>query len=552
MTNKVKILFLAANPVNQLTSLRIDEELREIKQKIHQSTNRLELVSEWAVRASDLQQALLQHQPDIVHFSGHGSQSSEIILEDESGNSKTVGRKALSELFRILKDNIRVVVLNACYAKAQAQDLTRTIDFTVGINTAIEDKAAIVFSAYFYQSLSFGRSVKEAFELAINELALEDIKVGQVPELLVRNGANASESRLIIPFQPLPESQSSPAPSFPEIADWLHSIPGSTGNGKVISDLPVMRGDNWQPAGRHRSLAFLPWLFASIAFSLMIDIVQRFFASDTAWSGSIVTILQSILFTIAFAAAIFTAFSKVRPLKPLVEKAASLALFNNWKAALVSLIALVSTFALWQSLPVFARYYNERGTAFQYREQADLSEARKFFQQAVRLNPGFAQAHYNLARVQEDLQIEKAIDEYMLAIKYDSRIYPAHNNLARLYLLRGQANDYENALNLLNLASTLAPQDDKVQYSINKNLGWANYALKHYPLAEIYLRQAISLSNQQGAAAHCLLAYVLKEQGKSGVADECFDCVSLAPGEEDVQAIWLSDAQDCLIQGGSK
>ena len=33
----------------------------------------LELVSAWAVRPDDLQQLLLQHQPHVVHFSGHGS-----------------------------------------------------------------------------------------------------------------------------------------------------------------------------------------------------------------------------------------------------------------------------------------------------------------------------------------------------------------------------------------------------------------------------------------------------------------------------------------------
>jgi len=77
--------------------------------------------------------------------------------------------------------------------------------------------------------------------------------------------------------------------------------------------------------------------------------------------------------------------------------------------------------------------------------------------------------------------------------------------------------------------------------------------LKHYSLAEMYLRRAISLQSKQGgAAAHCLLAYVLKAQGKAEAADECFDCVSLAPGEKDIEAKWLSDAQECLMKGGSK
>jgi len=148
------------------------------------------------------------------------------------------------------------------------------------------------------------------------------------------------------------------------------------------------------------------------------------------------------------------------------------------------------------------------------------------------------------------LHLDEAIDEYRIAISYDSHIYPAYNNLARLYIRRGKDDDYESALNLLVKAGDFAPQDENVQYSLNKNLGWANYALKHYAMAEMYLRRAISLRSHQGAAAHCLLAYVLKEQGKAGVVDECYDCVSLAPGETDLEAKWVSDSQDCLIKGG--
>src|SRR5262249_46272688 len=158
-----------------------------ISQKIRLGTfhDQVELVLELAVRVSDLQAALLRHQPDIVHFSGHGSHSSGIVLEDEAGNRKVVNRRALSELFRILKDNIRVVVLNACYARDQARILSETIDFTIGMNDALDDRAAITFASYFYQSLAFGRSVEEAFDLAVNQLDLESLACAQVPELLV-------------------------------------------------------------------------------------------------------------------------------------------------------------------------------------------------------------------------------------------------------------------------------------------------------------------------------------------------------------------------------
>jgi len=503
----VKILFLAANPVDVVSRLRIDEEIREISQKIRLGTHRdhFELVPELAVRAGDLQAALLRHQPDIVHFSGHCSPSGGIMLEDENGNRKLVDREALAKLFSILKGNIRLVVLNACYGNEQAEAFANTIDFTIGMNTAIKDKDATLFAVHFYQSLAFGCSVKEAFDLALNQLNLEGIDVAQGPVLLVRDGANAERSRLAEPSR-----------------------------GAVAG-------------------AFLPWLLGSITLSLTTDILRRFLSDG--WPDIAVNIVLSVFVLLAIVAVAITILSLIRPANALVMKVAGSRGFNarNQRPVILMGIGLVIALVVWFYLPTFARYYNERGAEFQYREEPDMSRARKSYEQAVRLMPSYAQAHYNLAAVQEDLWPEKSMEEYLLAIRYDDHIYPAYNNLARLYILKGRNDDYESALSLLRQAEDLAPQDENVQYSLDKNLGWANYALRHYAMAELYLRRAIALRTEGGgAAAHCLLAYVLKEQGKAGVADECFDCVSLAPGEKDVEAGWLSDAQECLKKGGGK
>lgn len=545
----MKILFLAANPVDVVTRLRSDEEFREISHKIHSGPlgDQFELVPGLAVRPGDLQAALLRHKPDIVHFSGHGSPSGGIILEDDTGNRKVVSREALADLFRILKDNLRVVVLNACYAKDQAQALTSTIDFTIGMNAAIEDNGAIVFAAHFYQSLAFGRSVEKSFELAVNQLSIEGISLAHVPELLVRDGADAAASLIGETTRRVARAEDVQPALISE--DNSHHRPGQ----------PVMRGGPIeQRKQKPRTIEVLPWFFASIAISLTTDVLRRFLSGEGGWPDMAALFVQSVFVVLAIMAVAFSIISLMHPANPLVVRAARPGGFNSTqkvqRAVIVTGIALVIALVLWLSLPAFARYYNERGAGFQYREQPDLSRARESYQQAVRLRPGYAQAHYNLATVQEDLDPEKAIGEYLLAIRYDSHIYPAYNNLARLYLLRGKNDDdYESALNLLSKAGDLAPQDENVQYSLNKNLGWANYGLKHYAMAEIYLRKAIALrSEQSGAAAHCLLAYVLKEQDKPGVADECFDCVSLAPGEKDVEARWVSDAQECWEKEGGK
>jgi hypothetical protein len=199
--------------------LKLDEEIRQITAKFRASEHRdsLELVSRWAVRPDDLMQALLEVRPHIVHFSGHGSSRAELIrledqrdlrpvgqeegliLLDDQGSPKPVSKEALDHLFRILKDNIRVVVLNACYSRSQAEAIAETIDCTIGTNRSIGDEAAIIFAASFYRAVGFGLSAKEAFELGKAALLLEGISEEKTLDLLTRPGVDAASLVLIAP-----------------------------------------------------------------------------------------------------------------------------------------------------------------------------------------------------------------------------------------------------------------------------------------------------------------------------------------------------------------
>jgi hypothetical protein len=187
MSIRTKILFFASNP-EDVTKLSLDEEIRAITTKIRTAEYRdvVDLISRWAVRPDDLVQALLEINPTIVHFSGHGSASGELVLMDDSAKTKKVSSAALNKLFLTLKDNIKVVVLNACYSKIQGQEIAKVIDCVVGMNSSIGDRAAITFAASFYSAIGFGRSVKEAFELGKVSLMLEGIPEENTPELLHR------------------------------------------------------------------------------------------------------------------------------------------------------------------------------------------------------------------------------------------------------------------------------------------------------------------------------------------------------------------------------
>lgn len=195
---KIKVLFIAANPIGT-ASLALDEEIREIMIKIRASDYRddMLLIPCWAARPTDLLQALNEHKPHIVHFSGHGSDAEEIILMDDNGNPMPVSKEALEFLFRTLKDNVKVVVLNACYSRPQAEALSQIIGCAIGMNTEIGDVAGITFAAAFYLAIGFGRSLQEAFDQGKAALMLQGIPEDKTPELLTKTGVDPSRINLI-------------------------------------------------------------------------------------------------------------------------------------------------------------------------------------------------------------------------------------------------------------------------------------------------------------------------------------------------------------------
>ena len=171
--NPVKILFLAANP-SDTAQLKTDEERRRIEAEILKSPHRdrIQLVYEPAIQPSSLIEVFRRHRPQIIHFSGHGSEANEIILESDDGSSRLVGTDALAELFRLQGKGVRVVLLNACYSRPQAETLTRHVDFAIGMSEAIPDPMAIDFASAFYQGLAYGEPVRSAFDASLLQLRL--------------------------------------------------------------------------------------------------------------------------------------------------------------------------------------------------------------------------------------------------------------------------------------------------------------------------------------------------------------------------------------------
>ena len=194
----IKILILTANPqIPDYDPLRLDTEVRRIEEALKRSRyrDRFELVTKLAVRATDLRRALLDHRPQIVHFSGHGTGEQGLVLENDAGTMQLVSTDALSRLFNLFETGaVECVLLNACYSEVQATAIHQSVDCVIGMNQPIGDNAAVQFAEGFYDALGSGSPYDEAFRIGCSAIDLEGSSEYVKPVLKYRKRLGALAS----------------------------------------------------------------------------------------------------------------------------------------------------------------------------------------------------------------------------------------------------------------------------------------------------------------------------------------------------------------------
>jgi len=178
----ITILILSANPKGEYY-LRLEEERRDIEErlKLSKQSHQFNLVKMDAVRPRDILQAMLDINPQIVHFCGHGIENKGLVFEDETGKKKLVDGEAIAELFNLFVDTLECVVLNACYSEDQANAIVQYIPYVVGMSQAVGDQAAIEFAVGFYSALGAGRDIDFAFKTGCNAIRLAGIAEYSTP-----------------------------------------------------------------------------------------------------------------------------------------------------------------------------------------------------------------------------------------------------------------------------------------------------------------------------------------------------------------------------------
>src|SRR5262245_58924326 len=178
------ILFLASNP-DGTVHLRLDREAKRIEQGLERSKRRdhFRLIKKEAVSYDDLRRALLDYEPQIVHFSGHATEDEGLAFEDDTGLVQMISTKSLTTLFGLISGHVECVILNACYSEVQARSISEHINYVIGMKEAIGDKVATKYAVGFYDALGAGRSYEEAHKFGCNAIDMQSIHESVIPIL---------------------------------------------------------------------------------------------------------------------------------------------------------------------------------------------------------------------------------------------------------------------------------------------------------------------------------------------------------------------------------
>jgi tetratricopeptide (TPR) repeat protein len=321
-----------------------------------------------------------------------------------------------------------------------------------------------------------------------------------------------------------------------KLADWRASLQPSEKAWWWFIESPPSRWNRFD------------WLWTSltilcltISLGLVADITSRFLAGGPDTWAALTLVGQSVLTLLAAGGALTVAGQEA--IKRMLVSLNIPAHFWHEVKFMFAVLLLGGLLGFRYSLPSIAVGYNNQG--LQNYHAGHLTSAQFDYLRAIKLNPDYLQAHYNLGVLYEDLQqIDKARGEYLAAVQ--GGLDAAHNNLARLNIL---TENYAAAVPLLK-KGLMVTKDDEVRYDLHKNLGWARLGQARYEEAIVELQAAISLSPNQ-APAHCLLAQVLESRGDQASAQVEWElCLKLADPLRPDEDAWIGMARQRVTGAG--
>jgi Effector-associated domain 11/CHAT domain len=162
--NKTKILFLSANPVGQ-QNIAVEREAKLVK--VESQGRDLNVVTCPHIDRRSMIDMVAFEQPQIVHFSGHGSNGGLALIDVETNRTASVSNEDLVRMFGLFKrTGVKCVVLCSCWSFNQAKSISELGIPVIGMLRKIGDEEAIQFSRDLYYLLVTNNPLDLIFELA--------------------------------------------------------------------------------------------------------------------------------------------------------------------------------------------------------------------------------------------------------------------------------------------------------------------------------------------------------------------------------------------------
>lgn len=181
----INILFLSAVPAGA-PPLELDREYRAIEDALEASPNasRFRLFRYARVQRPELEHTLTTFQPQIIHFSGHGTKTGSLLIEAFGGQRWELDRDTIRTILKAYGQSVKMAVLNACHSEVTANTLRESVAYVVGNSTAVFDEAAIIFAQTLYTALFQNESLHQSFRDALKAVEARDAQSGLTPQLL--------------------------------------------------------------------------------------------------------------------------------------------------------------------------------------------------------------------------------------------------------------------------------------------------------------------------------------------------------------------------------
>lgn len=165
----LKIFLLSADP-KEGSPLNVDVESNQINEVYRLSNYRedFSIESTTATNYDNLLDVLMRNEASIIHFSGHGVGEEGLVLVDKKGEKNILKTQTLTQLIDVLQSenqHIQCVFLNGCYTEIQAQAISSSVEYVIGMSDQVFDDDAVKFAKYFYKGLFEKKSIETSFKL---------------------------------------------------------------------------------------------------------------------------------------------------------------------------------------------------------------------------------------------------------------------------------------------------------------------------------------------------------------------------------------------------